>query len=95
MAANLAKGNLISNQQESLNKLQTSYVDPTLIHWSSQNGEVSVAEFMVELVVAKKLGTTPQIGIPNFMVNLMQRILNVNYFCRSGVNCNDRSHTII
>ncbi len=74
--ANLGKDQLIPSLQESLKKLQTSYVDLTLIHWPSPNDEVSVAESMAELVKAKELGLTRQIGISNFTVELMQRAID-------------------
>lgn len=74
--ANLAKGKLIPSLQESLNKLQTTYVDLTLIHWPSPNGEVPVAEFMAELLEAKKLGLTRQIGVSNFTLDLMQQAID-------------------
>jgi 2,5-diketo-D-gluconate reductase B len=74
--ANLAKGKLIPSLRESLSKLQTSYVDLTLIHWPSPNDEVSVAEFMTELAEAKKLGLTRQIGVSNFTLDLMQQAID-------------------
>lgn len=74
--ANLAKGKLIPSLRESLSKLQTRYVDLTLIHWPSPNDEVSVAEFMAELVEAKKLGLTRQIGVSNFTLDLMQQAID-------------------
>lgn len=74
--ANLAKGKLIPSLQESLSKLQTRYVDLTLIHWPSPNDEVSVAEFMAELAEAKKLGLTRQIGVSNFTLDLMQQAID-------------------
>jgi 2,5-diketo-D-gluconate reductase B len=51
-------------------------VDLTLIHWPSPNDEVSVAEFMTELVEAKKLGLTRQIGVSNFTLDLMQQAID-------------------
>ncbi|AHY05820.1 2,5-didehydrogluconate reductase DkgB [Serratia plymuthica] len=74
--ANLAKGKLIPSLQESLSKLQTTCVDLTLIHWPSPNGEVPVAEFMAELLEAKKLGLTRQIGVSNFTLDLMQQAID-------------------
>lgn len=74
--ANLAKGKLIPSLQESLSKLQTAYVDLTLIHWPSPNGEVPVAEFMAELLEAKKRGLTRQIGVSNFTLDLMQQAID-------------------
>jgi 2,5-diketo-D-gluconate reductase B len=67
---------LIPSLQESLSKLQTTYVDLTLIHWPSPNGEVPVAEFMAELLEAKKLGLTRQIGVSNFTLDLMQQAID-------------------
>lgn len=74
--ANLAKGVLIPSLRDSLVKLQTSYVDLTLIHWPSPNDEVPVAEFMAELLEAKRLGLTRQIGVSNFTVDLMQQAID-------------------
>ncbi|WP_404273561.1 2,5-didehydrogluconate reductase DkgB [Yersinia similis] len=73
--ANLSKDKLISSLQESIQKLKTDYVDLTLIHWPSPNDEVSVAEFMSELLKAKKLGLTRQIGISNFTIDLMKQAI--------------------
>ncbi len=75
--ANLGKDKLIPSLKESLQKLQTDYVDLALIHWPSPNDEVPVAEFMTELLKAKELGLTRQIGISNFTVDLMQRAIDV------------------
>ncbi|HEJ9095477.1 TPA: 2,5-didehydrogluconate reductase DkgB [Serratia odorifera] len=74
--ANLAKGRLIPSLQESLSKLQTDYVDLTLIHWPSPNDQVPVAEFMAELLQAKQAGLTRQIGISNFTLDLMQQAID-------------------
>ncbi|WP_140918106.1 2,5-didehydrogluconate reductase DkgB [Limnobaculum xujianqingii] len=74
--ANLSKEKLIPSLRESLEKLKTSYVNLTLIHWPSPNDEVSVAEYMAELIKAKELGLTRQIGVSNFTIALMQNAID-------------------
>lgn len=73
---NLSKDKLISSLKESLRKLRTDYVDLTLIHWPSPNGDVPVAEFMQALLEAKNEGLTRQIGISNFTIDLMQQAID-------------------
>lgn len=73
---NLSKDKLLPSLQESLNKLQTDYVDLTLIHWPSPKNEVPVAEFMQALLMAKEAGLTRQIGVSNFTVALMQQAID-------------------
>ncbi len=74
---NFSKDKLIPSLKESLLKLKTDYVDLTLIHWPSPNNAVPVAEFMTELVKAKELGLTRQIGVSNFTIDLMQQAIDV------------------
>jgi 2,5-diketo-D-gluconate reductase B len=73
--ANLAKDRLIDSLKESLRKLQTDYLDLTLIHWPSPDDQVPVEEFMGALLEAKRLGLTRQIGVSNFTVELMQKAI--------------------
>ncbi|WP_397451962.1 2,5-didehydrogluconate reductase DkgB [Pseudomonas sp. NA-150] len=73
---NLDSERLIPSLKESLAKLQTRYVDLTLIHWPSPEGQVPVAEFMSALLEAKKLGLTRQIGVSNFTVALMKEAIS-------------------
>ena len=72
---NLSKDKLIPSLKESLQKLRTDYVDLTLIHWPSPNDEVSVEEFMQALLEAKKQGLTREIGISNFTIPLMEKVV--------------------
>ncbi|ANI29540.1 2,5-diketo-D-gluconic acid reductase [Yersinia entomophaga] len=74
--ANLSTEKLIPTLRESLQKLKTDYVDLTLIHWPSPKNEVPVAEFMAELLKAKELGLTRQIGVSNFTIDLMQQAID-------------------
>jgi 2,5-diketo-D-gluconate reductase B len=73
--ANLGKDTLIPSLKESLTKLQTDYVDLTLIHWPSPEDAVSVEEFMQALLEAKKSGLTREIGISNFTIPLMEKAI--------------------
>jgi 2,5-diketo-D-gluconate reductase B len=72
---NLSKEKLIPSLKESLQKLNTEYVDLTLIHWPSPNNAVTVEEFMSALLEAKKLGLTREIGVSNFTIPLMERAI--------------------
>ena len=74
---NFAADKLIPSLKESLAKLQTDYVDLTLIHWPSPQGKVSVKEFMTALLEAKQQGLTKQIGISNFTIALMKEAIEV------------------
>lgn len=74
--ANFAEGQLIPSLKESLRKLQTDYLDLTLIHWPSPEDQVPVAEFMGQLLEAKRQGLTRQIGISNFTVELMKQAID-------------------
>ncbi|EXF94441.1 2,5-diketo-D-gluconic acid reductase [Pseudomonas fluorescens HK44] len=74
--ANFAKDQLIASLKESLHKLQTDYLDLTLIHWPSPENQVPVHEFMGALLEAKALGLTRQIGVSNFTVDLMQQAID-------------------
>ncbi|WP_323160785.1 2,5-didehydrogluconate reductase DkgB [Pseudomonas fluorescens] len=73
--ANFAKDRLIESLKESLQKLQTDYLDLTLIHWPSPEDQVPVEEFMGALLQAKRLGLTRQIGVSNFTIDLMKQAI--------------------
>jgi len=72
---NYSSERLIPSLKDSLAKLQTDYVDLTLIHWPSPDNRVSVAEFMTALLEAKKQGLTRQIGVSNFTIELMKQAI--------------------
>lgn len=73
--SNYARDKLVPSLKESLQKLRTTHVDLTLIHWPSPNDEVPVAEFMGALMDAKAQGLTRRIGISNFNIALMKEAI--------------------
>ena len=85
--ANFAKERLIDSLKESLQKLQTDYLDLTLIHWPSPDDQVPVEEFMTALLEAKRLGLTRQIGISNFTIDLMKQAI-------AAVGADNNSHMV-
>ncbi|QEI05792.1 2,5-didehydrogluconate reductase DkgB [Pigmentiphaga aceris] len=73
---NFAADKLIPSLKDSLAKLRTDHVDLTLIHWSSPENAVPVAEFMGELAKAKAQGLTKQVGVSNFTIDLMKQAID-------------------
>lgn len=65
---NLAAGELIPSLRESLDKLGLQRVDLCLIHWPSPGDAVPVAQYMGELLEAKRQGLTGAIGVSNFTI---------------------------
>jgi len=68
---NMSKARLIPSLKESLKKLQTDYVDLTLIHWPGKNENIE--EYMQTLLEAKSLGLTKEIGVSNFNIELLDK----------------------
>ncbi len=66
----LNKDDLIPSLKESLEKLQTEYVDLTLVHWPGPGTDIK--EYMPELLKAKELGLTKEIGVSNFTISLLK-----------------------
>lgn len=62
----LGKDHFRASVEESLDKLQTSYVDLLLIHWPLKNEEVAMEEYLAELKAVKDAGLAKQIGVSNF-----------------------------
>ncbi|MDF5049011.1 aldo/keto reductase, partial [Vibrio parahaemolyticus] len=66
---------LIPSLKESLEKLNTDYVDLTLIHWPGNNNNLN--EYMASLLEAKSQGLTRNIGVSNFNIDLLQQAIEV------------------
>ncbi|MGL6312440.1 2,5-didehydrogluconate reductase DkgB [Vibrio sp. WXL103] len=71
----LNKDDLIPSLKESLAKLKTDYVDLTLVHWPGEGTQIS--EYMPELLKAKELGLTKEIGVSNFNIDLIEQAAEV------------------
>lgn len=71
---NLGPDRLVSSLEESLQKLQTSYVDLALIHWPLCS--VPVEDYMVALATARERGLARQIGISNFNIAYSKRAID-------------------
>ncbi|MDP5252933.1 MULTISPECIES: 2,5-didehydrogluconate reductase DkgB [unclassified Vibrio] len=67
----MSEDKLIPSLKESLEKLNTDYVDLTLIHWPGTNENVE--EYMQALLEAKSLGLTRKIGVSNFNIELLNK----------------------
>lgn len=65
---NLGSGRVIASLKESLQRLGLERVDLTLIHWPSPNDEIPVAQYLGELLEAKRQGLTAAIGVSNFPI---------------------------
>ncbi|ASD62293.1 2,5-didehydrogluconate reductase DkgB [Bdellovibrio bacteriovorus] len=74
---NLSKASLIPSLKESLQKLQTDYVDLVLIHWPSPEGKVPLAETLEALMQAKSLGLSKEIGVSNFPISEMKKAVEI------------------
>ncbi|MFV8248734.1 2,5-didehydrogluconate reductase DkgB [Bdellovibrio bacteriovorus] len=74
---NLSKARLIPSLKESLQKLQTDYVDLVLIHWPSPEGKVPLAETLEALMQAKSLGLSKEIGVSNFPISEMKKAVEI------------------
>lgn len=57
---------VVDSIKASLQRLQTDYLDLTLIHWPSPSGEVPIAETLAGLHEARNQGLTIHVGLSNF-----------------------------
>ncbi len=75
--SNLSKEKLIPSLKESLKKLKTQYVDLTLLHWPSPRDEIPLEESIAALMEAKELGFTKEIGVSNFPIKELKKVIEL------------------
>jgi diketogulonate reductase-like aldo/keto reductase len=61
--------------EDSLEKLQTDYVDLLLIHWPSKRNFSQTIETWKALVELEEEGLSRSIGVSNFTISLIERLL--------------------
>jgi 2,5-diketo-D-gluconate reductase B len=74
---NLAPDQLLPSLRASLDKLRTTQVDLTLIHWPSPHGAVPLAESLHALNEARAQGLTRLIGVSNFTIDLLRQAIAI------------------
>ena len=67
---NFSPKKFLKSLDESLNKLQTEYVNMLLLHWPDDNSDFD--ETLGQLMEAKKSGKARLIGVSNYTVELMK-----------------------
>lgn len=72
---NLTRARVSVSLDDSLKKLETSYVDLLLIHWP--NDEVALEETLDAMLQAREAGKARAIGVSNFPVALWKRALDL------------------
>lgn len=70
---NLHPDKFMASVENSLEKLQTDYVDLLLIHWPSPKDKVAMDAYMTELNNCKFKGMTRAIGVSNFTPKLLEQ----------------------
>ena len=73
----LSKAEFRSSVEESLNKLQTSYIDLLLIHWPLKDEKVSMLEYLTELKAVKEAGLVKHIGVSNFNNQQLEQAIGI------------------
>ncbi|MCM2130208.1 2,5-didehydrogluconate reductase DkgB [Larsenimonas rhizosphaerae] len=73
----LSEGEVTASIKESLEKLGLDYLDLVLIHWPSPNDEVPMESYIGELDQAREDGLTRHIGVSNFTVAHLEKMLTL------------------
>ena len=73
---NLGRGRVLASLQESLQRLGLERVDLCLIHWPSPGDEIPVAQYLGELLQAKRQGLTAAIGVSNFTIAHLRQAID-------------------
>ncbi|GAA0859459.1 2,5-didehydrogluconate reductase DkgB [Aliiglaciecola litoralis] len=76
----------VSSVEESLDKLQTDYVDLLLIHWPSPDRKVPIESYLKSLVDCMHKGYTRAIGLSNFTAPLLEEAFSV--IGKENIACN-------
>ncbi|SMC18345.1 2,5-diketo-D-gluconate reductase B [Andreprevotia lacus DSM 23236] len=71
----LATGKLLPSLDESLSKLGIDQVDLALIHWPATGDAPAVADYLPDLLAAKRQGLARQIGVSNFTIAHLQQAI--------------------
>jgi len=71
----LSGNKLIPSLKESLRKLRMEQVDLALIHWPAPGDKPAVAEYLPQLLEAKRQGLTKLIGVSNFTIRHLEQAI--------------------
>ncbi|NYT73215.1 2,5-didehydrogluconate reductase DkgB [Halomonas sp. QX-2] len=73
----LEPATLKASVDESLQKLDTDYIDLVLIHWPSPDNEVSMVDYLTALKEVKAEGKARNIGISNFTIAQVDEAVSI------------------
>jgi 2,5-diketo-D-gluconate reductase B len=69
----LEHDDFLASLQESLERLESDYIDLLLVHWPSKNDAVPFEDYMTALAETKARGWARRIGVSNFTVDHLRR----------------------
>jgi 2,5-diketo-D-gluconate reductase B len=71
----LSGDKLIPSLKESLRKLRIEQLDLALIHWPAPGDKPAVADYLPQLLEAKRQGLTKLIGVSNFTIRHLEQAI--------------------